>query len=91
LTFVSKSPLLKLINGDTIPSFSSSGEELYKELLKTKYNIPQMLEEWLNSKNPLFRRFALTFSGKSPALALLDEDEKIRLSAEIKLNKKESV
>jgi len=84
LTFTSESPLLKLINSEPTPKLSPSGKELYEELLKTNYDIPALLEDWYNSEDPVHRRFALTFSNKPLVFGLLDQDEKIRLSAEIK-------
>jgi hypothetical protein len=84
LTFSNKNYILDLASQDSTIKVDLTGQKLMDEIKKTKIDHQALLKDWMNEKDAILRRFALTFLDEK-VVALLDTDEKIRLSAELKL------
>lgn len=65
-----------------------SGKTFFDELNYTELGAEKTLHKWMNDKEPLFRRFALTFMEDQLTLGLLDQDETVRLNAELRTKSK---
>ena len=83
LTCTTDSYILTLATEGKI-EIDPSGKMLYDELNSKSLKADKILTKWLDDTDPLFRRFALTFSQDKLTLGLLDSDEIVRLNATLR-------